>query len=100
VFGSAFLDHLTRVANSDGERVRRWGNSLQETKNQRSETIKRRSRDMHVIIIVAAPGRITIRLPSKSRRGTRTARTSALPASPLLADRNLIVRFFASILGG
>ncbi len=51
MFGSAFA---ARVANSDGVRIRRRGSSRHVTKNQRSETTSRRSRDMRAIIERAA----------------------------------------------
>jgi hypothetical protein len=69
-----------RVANSDGERVCRRSNGRQEIKNQRSGTTKRRSRDMHVIIIPAATRANQNSRSPKSRRATQKARTSALPA--------------------
>jgi hypothetical protein len=71
------------MANYESERCRRRGKIRQVMKNQRSDSIRRRSRDMRVII--ALGGNPTIqnsRSPTKSRRGTQKARTSALPADP------------------
>jgi hypothetical protein len=61
-----------KVANSESERCRRRGKTRQVINSQRSDSTKRRSRDMRVIITL------------KSRRVTQKARTSALQGRRIL----------------
>jgi hypothetical protein len=70
-----------KMANSESERCRRRGKTQQVMKNQRSDSTKRRSRDMRVIITLGSNPMIqNSRPPTKRRRGTQKPRTSALPA--------------------
>jgi hypothetical protein len=71
-----------KAANSESERCRRRGKSRQVMKNQRSDSTRRRSRDMPVIITLGSNPTIQdSRCPAKSRRGIRQlTESSALPA--------------------
>jgi hypothetical protein len=52
-----------KMANSESERCRRGGKTRQVMKNQRSDSTRRRSRDMRVIIALGSNPTIQIRVP-------------------------------------